>query len=116
MLNPNKQKSKIKVESRVLSQDPITGEVSESWIEQGKYWADLVPFSTKDQIQASAVQSKVKYTCRIRFSTIASQIDSTCRVIHRGLYYQLNGDPVFDNEGGRNWFTLNLMEAKKTWE
>ena len=116
MLNPNHQRKRIIVEKPTFSQNPTTGEVTEEWGFQGKYWANMIPFSTKDVLKASAINSNIKYTCRIRYSSLSKEINSFCRVKYDGKYYSINGDPLFDNEGGNHWFTLNLGSAMLTWE
>ena len=108
-------KNRITVEFLSLIQDEITGDITEEWAVQGSYWADIYPMSVKDQIISDASQSTSKTICKIRYSSESANITSECRVVFKGKYYKLNGDPYPDNEGGLNWLTLNLTEGKRTW-
>lgn len=97
-------------------QDKITGYVPIIWTEFAKVWGKLEALSTKDQLQAQAINSSMTARCRIRYSTKASQINSTMRVLFRGKYWKIDGDPIPDNESGLEWLTLNLAEGLESWQ
>lgn len=97
-------------------QDKITGYVPTIWTEFTKVWGKLEALSTKDQLQAQAINSSMTARCRIRYSTKASQIDSTMRVLFRGKYWKIDGDPIPDNQSGLEWLTLNLAEGDSSWD
>ena len=97
-------------------QDQVTGHVPIIWAEFTKVWGKLEALSTKDQLQAQAINSTMTAWCRIRYSTKASQIDSTMRVLFRGKYWKIYGDPIPDNQSGLEWLTLNLAEGESSWQ
>lgn len=96
-------------------QDQVTGYVPIIWAEFAKVWGKLEALSTKDQLQAQAINSSMTARCKIRYSTKASQIDSTMRVLFRGKYWKIDGDPISDNQSGLEWLTLNLAEGDSSW-
>ena len=97
-------------------QDQVTGYVPIIWTEFAKVWGKLEALSTKDQLQAQAINSSMTARCKIRYSTKASQIDSTMRVLFRGKYWKIDGDPISDNQSGLEWLTLNLAEGLESWQ
>lgn len=97
-------------------QDQSTGYVPIIWTEFTKVWGKLEALSTKDQLQAQAINSSMTARCKIRYSIKASQIDSTMRVLFRGKYWKIDGDPISDNQSGLEWLTLNLSEGEAEWQ
>ena len=97
-------------------QDQVTGHVPIIWTEFTKVWGKLEALSTKDQLQAQAINSSMTARCKIRYSIKASQIDSTMRVLFRGKYWKIDGDPIPDNQSGLEWLTLNLSEGESPWQ
>ena len=97
-------------------QDQVTGYVPIIWTEFTKVWGKLEALSTKDQLQAQAINSSMTARCKIRYSIKASQIDSTMRVLFRGKYWKIDGDPISDNQSGLEWLTLNLSEGESSWQ
>ncbi|KAB0653147.1 phage head closure protein [Acinetobacter bohemicus] len=97
-------------------QDQVTGYVPIIWTEFAKVWGKLEALSTKDQLQAQAINSSMTARCKIRYSSTASQINSTMRVLFRGKYWKIDGDPIPDNESGLEWLTLNLSEGESSWQ
>ena len=96
-------------------QDQVTGHVPILWTEFTKVWGKLEALSTKDQLQAQAINSTMTARCKIRYSTKASQIDSTMRVLFRGKYWKIDGDQIPDNQSGLEWLTLTLAEGEAEW-
>ena len=97
-------------------QDQVTGHVPIIWAEFTKVWGKHEALSTKDQLQAQAINSTMTARCRIRYSSTASQINSTMRVLFRGKYWKIDGDPISDNQSGLEWLTLNLAEGESSWQ
>lgn len=97
-------------------QDQITGHVPIIWTEFTKVWGKLEALSTKDQLQAQAINSSMTARCKIRYSIKAAQINSTMRVLFRGKYWKIDGDPIPDNQSGLEWLTLNLAEGEVEWQ
>ena len=96
-------------------QDQVTGYIPIIWAEFTKVWGKLEALSTKDQLQAQAINSTMTARCCIRYSSTASQINSTMRVLFRGKYWKIDGDPISDNQSGLEWLTLNLSNAESGW-
>ena len=96
-------------------QDQVTGYVPIIWAEFAKVWGKLEPLSTKDQLQAQAINSTMTARCKIRYSSKAIQVNSTMRVMFRGKYWKIDGDPISDNQSGLEWLTLNLSNAESSW-
>ena len=96
-------------------QDKVTGHIPTIWVEFTKIWGKLEALSTKDQLQAQAINSSMTARCKIRYSSTASRIDSTMRVLFRGKYWKIDGDPISDNQSGLEWLTLNLAEGEAEW-
>ena len=97
-------------------QDQVTGYVPIIWAEFAKVWGKLEPLSTRDQLQAQAINSTMTARCKIRYSSKAIQVNSTMRVMFRGKYWKIDGDPIADNESGLEWLTLNLAEGETPWQ
>lgn len=97
-------------------QDQVTGYVPIIWAEFAKVWGKLEPLSTKDQLQAQAINSTMTARCKIRYSSKAIQVNSTMRVMFRDKYWKIDGDPIADNESGLEWLTLNLAEGETPWQ
>lgn len=97
-------------------QDQVTGYVPIIWAEFAKVWGKLEPLSTKDQLQAQAINSTMTARCKIRYSSKAIQVNSTMRVMFRDKYWKIDGDPITDNESGLEWLTLNLSEGESSWQ
>ncbi|NNH36561.1 phage head closure protein [Acinetobacter sp. NIPH 2377] len=97
-------------------QDQVTGYVPIIWTEFTKVWGKHEALSTKDQLQAQSINSNMKARCRIRHSSKAIQVNSTMRVLFRGKYWKIDGDPISDNQSGLEWLTLNLSEGESSWQ
>ncbi|OTG85822.1 head-tail adaptor protein [Acinetobacter sp. ANC 4558] len=107
---------RIRIETFIETQDKKTGRITKQWSEFTTVWGKLEPLSTKDILQAQAINSKMTARCKIRFSSKANQIDSTMRVLFRGKYWKIDGEPMPDNESGLEWLTLNLAEGESLWQ
>ncbi len=100
---------------KVTGQDPRTGKQTATWENLMTVWADVSDLSTKDQIAAKAVQSTIQARAKIRYSSVAKQINSTMRVLFEGYYYQIDGNPMHDLDSRREYLTLNLATGKAGW-
>ena len=98
------------------TQDKNTGRITQAWTEFCTVWGKHEALSTRDQLQAQAIDSSMTARCRIRYSSKTSQIDSTMRLYFRDKYWKVDGDPVPDNESGLEWLTLNLAEGESEWQ
>ena len=115
-MNAGKLPHRIRIESSTETQDQKTGHITNEWSEFATVWGKLEPLSTKDILQAQAINSTMSARCKIRYSKKAIQIDSTMRVLFRGKYWKIDGEPMPDNESGLEWLTLNLAEGESSWQ
>ncbi|MCU4419873.1 phage head closure protein [Acinetobacter lwoffii] len=107
---------RIIVEAFTETQDKTTGRITQAWAEFCKVWGRFEPLSARDRLQAQTINSNMSARCKIRYSATANQIDSTMRILFRGKYWKVDGDPVPDNESGLEWLTLNLAEGESEWQ
>lgn len=106
---------RIRIEQYISVQDPNTGRITKTWTDFATVWGKHEGLSTRDQLQAQAINSSMTARCKIRYSSKAIQINSTMRVLFRGKYWKIDGDPMPDNESGLEWLTLNLSEGESLW-
>ncbi|OPH38219.1 phage head closure protein [Moraxella equi] len=68
-------------------------------------WGQITPLSVKDIIAGQAADSQITARAKIRHRT---DIDGTMRVQHAGRMYEIMGEPLADNNTGREYLTLVL--------
>lgn len=68
-------------------------------------WAQFSPLSVKDIISGQAQDSQITARVKIRHRT---DIDHTMRVQYAGRMYEIVGEPLADNNTGREYLTLAL--------
>lgn len=107
---------RIRIETFTETQNQDTGHIIKDWTEFVTLWGKLEPLSTKDILQAQAINSTMSARCKIRFSSKSSQIDSTMRVLFRNRYWKIDGEPMPDNQSGLEWITLNLAQGESSWQ
>lgn len=115
-ISAGKLPHRITIEHFEEVQDQETGRITNQWTVFAKLWSKVEPLSTKDQLQAQAINSKMTARCRIRYSSKAVQITSKMRVLFREKYWKIDGEPMADNESGLEWITLNLAEGESAWQ
>lgn len=89
------------------TQDPITGEMVNTWADYLSLWAHVEPASVREFIAADAEQSEVRGKITLRYR---NDLDATMRVLHRGAVYQILG-VMADNQSGLEWITLAVSEG-----
>ncbi len=89
------------------SQDPVSGDVTPSWVDVDKVWAAIEPLSAREFIAAAAGQSEVTSRVVIRYRP---GITSAMRVLHRGKVYNIQG-VLTDMDSGRDYLTLPCSEG-----
>ena len=90
-----------------FSQDPVTGEMTPTWVEVAKIYASIEPLSARDFIDASSKQSKVSARVVIRYR---AGVDSTMRIVHRSKIYSIEG-VLADPKSGLDYLTLPCSEG-----
>lgn len=85
------------------------------WTDFCKVHADVQELSTRDSIQAQSINVQLKARAVVRHSEKTSKISSDMRVLFRGVYYQINGDPKRDLGDMYTYITIELKEGLKEW-
>lgn len=98
---------RITIQHPDYTQDPVTGEMTPSWVELAKTWASVEPLSTREFIAAAANQSKVSARIVIRYR---AGIDATMRILHRDKVYNVEG-VLADKVSGLEYLTLPCSEG-----
>jgi len=95
---------KITIQQVTVTQDPVTGELTEGWADVGEAFAKVEPLVGREYFLAGAIQaeSTVKFTMRYRAGLTASM-----RLIHEGKPY---GITTVINVKGRNRETLVMAQ------
>ena len=107
-MNAGELRERVTVQSLTYLQDENTGEIKETWANFGTFWAKFMHLSSREKIQAQAIQSEINARLVLRYNTKTAKINSTMRVIHRHQIYKIIGLPIPDNNSGREWLTLEL--------
>jgi SPP1 family predicted phage head-tail adaptor len=92
---------RIRLERRVSS-DNSRGELTHTWELVAVLWAQANPLRGRDFFAAAQMQDEITTRFRIRYRT---GIDSTMRIVWKGGYYDIKGQPI-EVDGGREWIDL----------
>ena len=106
-MRSGKLRHQITIQRPDYTQDPVTGEMTPSWVELAKTWASVEPLSTREFVAAAASQSKVSARIVIRYRV---GIDATMRIVHRGKVYNIEG-VLADKVSGLEYLTLPCSEG-----
>ena len=79
---------KVELQALVVTQDPNTGEMVNTWTTIAEPWAKIAQLSAREFLAASAEQSEVRAKITIRYR---QGVNATMRVYYRGLYYGILG-------------------------
>lgn len=71
-------------------------------------WGQFTPLSVKDVINAQAQDTDITARLKIRHRT---DITHVMRVEHRGVMYEIVGEPLADNVSGLDYLTLALKSV-----
>lgn len=108
MLDAGKLRHRLKILYNDSSQDTITGEDVEGWVELATIWGSWEPYSTKDMIAAASVQNETSVRAMVRYR---SDITAGMRVYFRSKYYEIAGTPLPDLDSGLEYMTIMLAEV-----
>ncbi|MCL8303231.1 phage head closure protein [Pseudomonas mosselii] len=101
----------IQLQHKVTPRDPVTGEFGEpEWQLFAAVWAQVVPMSARDRVDAQAQQSEATGRMVIRYRP---GVDSTMRIIYRGEIYSIEGPPLEDPKSGLEYLTLLVSKGVK---
>lgn len=76
--------------------------IGEGWTTVASVWAKVEPLSARELLESQAIQSQVTARVTMRYRT---DIDHSCRLLHRGQVYNIAGI-VPDNSSGLEWLTI----------
>lgn len=83
-----------------------TGAVKVSqWEHSLTLWGQFIPLSVKDIIAGQAQNSQITARAKVRYRT---DITKDMRVQYAGRIYEIVGEPLADNNSGREYLTLAL--------
>lgn len=91
------------------TQDPVTGEIKDKWVEYVKSYAAIEPLSARDFIAAQAGQSQVSARIVMRWR---SDLLPTDRIVHGGTAYKIVGI-LPDKDSGREYVTIPVSTGAR---
>lgn len=106
---------RITVQQRAAVQDPVTGEMSQDWVDVVTVWAAIEPMSVRDFIQSRAAQSQVSTRIVMRYSEAVASISGDIRVLHQrgskpAIVYFAEG-VLRDKVSGIDYLTLPCSQG-----
>ena len=107
-MRASKLRNRISVHKATSTPSPMGGSSSPIWGPALTLWASFEPLSVKDVLNAQAADSETRARCILRYRT---DIDSKCRIEHRGQMYAIDGDPLPDTDSGLEYITLMLKSV-----
>ncbi|KFE51130.1 phage head closure protein [Pseudomonas syringae] len=93
----------VTIEKNEPVQDQQTGEMTSAWVRFARVYASIEPLSTREFVEAKAVQGE--YTARIQIRYRAGVL-ATMRVLHGETIYSIMGPPLSDKDSGIEYLTL----------
>jgi SPP1 family predicted phage head-tail adaptor len=105
-LSSGKLRHRVQLQRSVQVQDPVTGDLSSSWVDVAKVWAAVEPLSAREFTASSAVQSAITTRITIRYR----QVDASMRILHLGRIYNIEG-VLADKDSGLEYLTLPCSEG-----
>ena len=79
---------KVELQALVVTQDPNTGEMVNSWTTIAEPWAKFRFLSAREILAASAEQSEVRAEITVRYR---QGVSATMRIVYRGMFYGILG-------------------------
>ena len=87
-------------------QDPETGDMAESqWQDMATVWAQVVPLSVREFLQAASTQNEISARVVVRYSKITATVTVDDRLQHGADVYEIKGI-MADPASGREYLTL----------
>lgn len=104
-MQAGKLRQRIKIYHKTVTRSATGALKAGKWEHMLTLWAQFSPLSAKDAIAAKAAGTDISARCQIRHRT---DIEHTMRIEHAGRMYEIVGEPMADNETGREYLTLML--------
>lgn len=98
---------KVQLQALTITQNPVTGEVENTWGTIAEPWAEIVPMSAREFVAAASEQSEVRGRIVIRYR---DNIDASMRILYRGKHYAIFG-VMNDAESGKEHMTLMVGDG-----
>lgn len=98
---------RVLLQRTVKEQSPVTGGITESWVDVANIRAEIVPSSAREFVAAMATQNEVTTRITVRYRTEISNKD---RIVFRGKIYNIEG-VLSDADSGREYLTLPCSEG-----
>ncbi len=107
-LNAGRLRHRVDIQSKQQVQDPVTGEMTVSWV---TVWprvpAAVEPLSAREFIAAQATQSQVVARITIRYR---DGLDASMRILHKGKIYNPAGW-LPDKDSGLEYLTAPVSQG-----
>lgn len=100
---------RLKIHQQTTTRSPTGAVRTGKWEHILTLWGQFSPLSVKDIIAGQAEQVNITARAKIRYRT---DITHDMRVEHTGRMYEIVGEPLADNESGREYLTLMLRSVK----
>lgn len=100
---------KVQLQALTTTQNPVTGEIVQTWATIAEPWAQIVPMSAREFMASAAEQSEVRGRIVIRYR---GDVDATMRILYRGKWYAIFG-AMPDAESGLEHQTLMTGEGTR---
>lgn len=92
-MNPGALRHKVTIEQ--ATEMNTAGDVSKTWSEFAKAWAQIEPASTQERFIAAQVQAQITHKVTIRY---LSGVTSQMRIKHGSRYLYIEGPPMNPDE------------------
>jgi len=98
---------RVSIQAVNYEQNPVTGEMTETWQEVKKVYARVEPLSAREFIAAQQANSEVSARITIRYR---DDITADMRIVHRGEIYDVQGQ-LPDNNSGLDYLTILVKQG-----
>jgi SPP1 family predicted phage head-tail adaptor len=92
----------ITIQSKAKTTDAYGGTI-DTWSNLATVWASVEPLMGREMMAAQAAQSEITTRFRIRY---LDGVDSTMRIVHKGVNYDIQAPPINVNEENRELIIL----------
>ena len=100
-MNIGKMRHRVEVQRPVYTAD-TAGQMIETWVKVGDYWADVMPLSGREFLQAEAVEANITTKVRMRY---LEGLLVTDRIIYDNRILEINSI-INTSERDREIFVL----------
>lgn len=98
---------KVALQEQTMTQDPVTGAPTTTWVTVAEVWAEVAPLSAREFLAANAEQSEVTGKIVLRYR---DDVNAAWRVVFREKWFSIKG-VLPDADSGREHMTLLTGEG-----